>query len=110
MDPVTEVRGRFADQARARAVAEALNAWFQWIATGGGGSPPSLFEPLGASTSAYAWALGEDVDWELGPHARTSGAEVVIDLETHETHLRLAGLLRALGALSAWVVREPVDD
>lgn len=110
MDPVTEVRGRFADDVVAREAADALNRWFRWIAEGSHAPIPDLFEPLGVTTSDWAWSLVDDVDWELGPHARALGPEVVIDLETHETHTRLAGLLRALGALSARIVREATED
>lgn len=105
--PVIEVRGRFADEVVAREVADALNRWFRWISDGTPVPPvPALFEPLGVVTADYAWTLGEDVDWELGPHARALGTEVRIALETFDTHARLIGLLRALGALAATAVRD----
>lgn len=109
-EPVVEVAGRFVDEVVARAAAEALNRWFRWILDGSGQPVPALLEPLGVSTEAWAWAL-EDVDWALGPHARVEGAEVRVALETHETHLRLSGLLRALGARAVRIVRaEPDPD
>ncbi len=58
------------------------------------------------TTADYAWALGEDVDWAVGPHARTIGDEVRISLQTHDTHLRMSGLLRSLGALRVWIDRD----
>lgn len=105
-EPVTQISGRYADEVVAREVAEALNRWFRWILDGTAEPVPEIFEPLGVATSEWAWTLGEDVDWALGPHARADGAEVRISLETHDTHLRLAGLLRALGARAARVVRD----
>jgi hypothetical protein len=113
MEPVVEVRGRFADEVVAREAADALNRWFRWIVEGTSAPTPEIFEPLGVTTADWAWALGEDVDWTLGPHARATGSDVTIELETHETHARLIGLLRGLGALSARAVRaepEPDDD
>jgi hypothetical protein len=104
--PVVEVSGRFADEVVAREAADALNRWFRWILEGGGGGVPPLFEPLGVATADWAWTLGEDVDWEVGPHARTLGAEVRISVQTQDTHLHLAGLLRALGARAARIVRD----
>lgn len=105
-EPVVQVVGRFADEIAADQAADALNRWFRWILDGTAAPTPELFEPLGVSTSEWAWVLGEDVDWALGPHARVVEREVRIDLETHDTHLRLAGLLRALGARSARFVRD----
>ena len=105
MDPVTQIRGRFADDVVAKEAADALNRWFRWLTEGSHAPVPEIFEPLGVITAAWAWTLEDDADWALGPHARTVGAEVRIDLETHETHLRLAGLLRALGAQNAVVER-----
>ncbi|MHC5011886.1 MAG: hypothetical protein ACYTG6_13240 [Planctomycetota bacterium] len=104
--PVVEISGRFADELVAREAADALNRWFRWILEGGEGEPPEIFEPLGVRTADYAWTLGEDVDWTLGPHARTLGEEVRLSVQTHDTYLPLAGLLRRLGAISARVVRE----
>ena len=37
---------------------------------------------------------------------RAEGADVLISLETYDTHTRLAGLLRALGALRARITRD----
>ncbi len=106
LPPVVEISGRFADEGAAKAAAEALNRWFRWIVEGSNPPVPALFEPFGADTKDYAWSLGEDVDWELGPHARAVGADVRIALNTADTHLRLAGLLRALGARTTKIVRE----
>jgi hypothetical protein len=105
MEPGIEVRGRFADEVVAREAADALNRWFRWIVEGSALPAPEIVEPLGVDTADWAWALGEDVDWTLGPHARATDAEVTIELETHETHTRLIGLLRGLGALTARAVR-----
>lgn len=107
-EPVIEVRARFADGARAQQAAEALNAWFRWILDGSAQPTPSLLEPLGVCTGDWAWAL-DDVDWALGPHARVEGPDVRVSLETHETHLQLSGLLRALGARAVRIVREERD-
>lgn len=105
--PVIEVRGRFADEVVAREAADALNRWFRWIAEGTPTPPmPQLFEPLGVRTADWAWSQVDDVDWQLGPYARAVGPEVVIALETLDTHLRLIGLLRALGARAATAVRD----
>jgi hypothetical protein len=104
--PVVEVSGRFADEARARAVAGALNRWFRWIVEGSTIPPPPIFDELGVPTSEWAWELGEDVDWRFGPHARVVGEEVRIALETHDTHTRLSGLLRTLGARTVRVARD----
>ena len=105
MDPVTQVCGRFADDVVAQSAADALNRWFRWITEGSHAPVPEIFEELGVKTSAWAWSLEDECDWALGPHARAVGADVKIDLETHDTHLRLAGLLRALGGLSAKIER-----
>jgi hypothetical protein len=108
---VVEVSGRFADEVVAREAADALNRWFRWILEGTSAPAPQIFEPLGVATAEWAWALDEDVDWRIGPHARAAGDEVRISLETHDTHARIAGLLRALGARSARVVRdESIDE
>jgi hypothetical protein len=104
--PVVEVSGRFADDLLAQEAADALNRWFRWIVAGSEGAPPEAFESLGVDTGEYAWCLDEDVDWTLGPHARVVGSEVRVAVQTRETHLRLAGLLRRLGALDARVLRE----
>ncbi len=103
---VIEVGGRFADEPEARRVAEALNRWFRWIVEGTAMPAPEIFEPFGVPTAAWAWRLEEDVDWRIGPHARVVGPDIRIALETHDTWTRLAGLLRALGARSARVVRD----
>ena len=104
--PVVEVSGKFADEVVAQEAADALNRWFHWILDGSTPPVPSVFESLGTVTEEYAWSLEEDVDWKLGPHARAVGVEVRIAVETHDTHFRLAGLLRALGATKARIVRE----
>ena len=101
--PVTGITGRFVDDVVAKEAAEALNAWFHWIVAGSEMPTPEVFEPLGVSTADYAWSLEEDVDWQLGPHARAVACEVRVSLETHDTHLHLAGLLRRLGALAVGV-------
>jgi len=105
-EPVTLIAGRFADEVVAREAADALNRWFRWIVDGTILPAPEIFEPLGVDTADWAWSLGEDVDWALGPHASAVGDEVRIALETHETHLRLAGLLRSLGARNTRLVRD----
>lgn len=107
-EPVVEVAGRFADEVVAQEAADALNRWFRWILDGSSQPTPALLEPLGVATEAWAWTL-EDVDWALGPHARTEGADVRVALETHDTHLRLSGLLRALGARAVRIVRAEPD-
>ena len=104
--PIVEIRARYVDEIVAREAAEALNAWFRWILEGSEMPPPEAFESLGVDTAAYAWSLGEDVDWQLGPHARALGPEVRIALQTHDTHVHLSGLLRRLGASSVQVLRE----
>jgi hypothetical protein len=106
LPPVAEIEARFVDEIVAREVAEALNAWFRWIVSGSEGAPPALFEPLGVPTEEYAWSLGEDVDWTIGPHARAIGDDVRLSVHTRDTHLHLGGLLRRLGALSVRVVRD----
>lgn len=103
---VVEVSGTFADELIAREVADALNRWFAWIFDGSAAPVPELFEPLGVNTGDYAWALVDDVDWEIGPHARAVGEQVRVSVMTHDTYLRLAGLLRSLGAVRTRVVRE----
>jgi hypothetical protein len=104
--PVVEISGSFADPESARAVADALNRWFRWIVDGSPPPVPPVFEMFGASSEEYAWSLDEDVDWTLGPHARVVGSEVRLAVQTRDTHLRLAGLLRALGGQGVRVVRE----
>ena len=101
--PVVEVSGIFADEIVAREVADALNRWFQWILAGEGGVP-HMFEPLGVEGEDWAWSL-DDVDWEIGPHARALGPEVRIAIQTQETYRLISGLLRQLGAVSARVHR-----
>jgi hypothetical protein len=104
--PVIEISGRFRDADRARAVAEAMNRWFRWIVDGSFEPMPSVFDDLGVPSREFSWALEEDVDWNLGPHARAVAEEVRIAIQTSETHLRVAGLLRRLGAKQIKVVRE----
>jgi hypothetical protein len=103
--PVSEVAGDLPDETTAKQVADALNRWFRWIVEGSKPPVPEAFEPLGVDTRDWAWALDEDVDWALGPHARAAGAEVRVAIQTAETHLRVAGLLRALGARAVRVGR-----
>ncbi|MDJ0523665.1 MAG: hypothetical protein QNJ90_16465 [Planctomycetota bacterium] len=103
--PVTEISASYVDDLVASEVAEALNTWFRWILQGSEQPVPELFEALGVDTTEYAWTLGEDVDWEIGPHARTVGPEVRIALQTQDTHTHVAGLLRRLGALAVRVIR-----
>lgn len=103
---MVEIRARFADEVVAREAADALNRWFRWVLDGAPAPAPQAFEPLGVATADWAWTLEEDVDWTVGPHARTAGAEVRLSLETHDTYARLVGLLRRLGALNASVVRD----
>lgn len=105
LEPVTEIRAAFVDEIVAREVADALNAWFRWIVLAND-DMPEAFEPFGVETADYAWTLGEDVDWQLGPHARTLGPELRISIQTHDTHTHLSGLLRKLGALSVQFHRE----
>ncbi|MDA1195314.1 MAG: hypothetical protein O2894_09020 [Planctomycetota bacterium] len=104
--PIVEMRAPFVDEIVAREVADALNMWFRWILTGSEDPVPAAFESLGVETTDYAWSLEDDVDWELGPHARVYATEVRISLGTHETHLHLSGLLRRLGALSVRCLRD----
>jgi hypothetical protein len=104
--PVVGIRGRFVDEVAASEVAAAVNRWFGWILDGSPDPVPEILEPLGVQTSEWAWKLGEDVDWEFGPHARAVGPEVLVALETRDTYLRLAGLLRRLGAISVHVERD----
>lgn len=104
--PVVQVRGRFVDAYVADEVAEALNRWFRWIADPDAEGIPGMFASFGVAGDAYAWRLSEDVDWEMLPHARAVELEVRVDLETHDTWTRLAGLLRKLGALSTTIERE----
>lgn len=102
--PIHEVGGSFADDMVAREVADALGRWLRWILGGSDGEPPAAFEPFGVATADFRWAMGEDVDWELGPHARAQGDDVRISLETHDTHFALMGLLKRLGARRVWAV------
>ena len=107
---VIEISAPFPDAARAKAVADALNRWFRWIVEGSVPPVPPVFDPFGAVSAEWSWALEEDVDWTLGPHARASGAEVRIAIHTVDTHLRLSGLLRSLGAASVKFAYESSDD
>lgn len=104
--PVIELSGTFADEIVAQEAADALNRWFRWILDPSADTCPPVFEPFGVDSGEYAWTLDEDVDWEMGPHARTLGPEVRIAIQTEDTHLRLAGLLRKLGATAVKVARE----
>lgn len=104
--PVAEISARYVDEFTAREVAAALNLWFRWIVKGSETPVPEVFEPFGIATADYAWVLDDDVDWELGPHARAVGDEVRISLHTHDTHLHVSGLLRKLGGESPKVVRD----
>ena len=104
--PVAEIHARYVDEFVAREVADALNRWFRWILDGSEMPPPEAFEPLGVETVDYAWSLGEDVDWQIGPHARILGPEVRVSIQTHDTHLHLAGLLRRIGAQTVRIVRD----
>src|SRR5262245_46442787 len=110
--PVLEISARFADAARASAVVAALNGWFRWIVDDGGGAVPDLFGPFGVDAKDYAWSLTDDVDWTLGPHARSVGEDVRIAIHTRDTHLKVAGLLRRLGGRAVKIVRdtEPADE
>ena len=103
---VVEVSGRFADETTAKAVVAALNRWFRWIVEAPETPIPDVFESFGLDSKDYAWALDEDVDWALGPHARAAGSEVRVAVQTRDTHLRIAGLLRALGAKATKISRE----
>lgn len=108
--PVIEVAGRFDDAPRAAAAVEALNRWFRWIVEGSKAPMPDFFGPFGVDSTLYAVALGDDVDWELGPHARAvpsgKGAEVRVAMHTADTHVLVAGLLRRLGAQAVRVARD----
>ena len=108
--PVVEISGTFKDPTRARGVADALNRWFRWIVDGSIRPMPAVFDDFGVESSEWAWTLEDDVDWTLGPHARTAGAEVRIAIQTLDTHLRLLGLLRALGGRTLKVVRDSGTD
>ena len=107
-DPVTQLRARFVDPYVAEEVAEALKPWFRWIADPDAEGAPACFEAFGVSGDPYAWRIGEDVDWEMLPHARAVELEVRVDLETHDTWTHIAGLLRKLGALNTQVERDEV--
>lgn len=104
--PVNAVEARFVDDIVAREVADALNRWFRWVIGGEDDAPPPAFEGFGVATADYAWRVGEDVDWEIGPHARALGPDVRIAIQTHDTWAALSGLLRRLGALSVRVHRD----
>ena len=105
VEPIIEIRASFVDEIVTGEVAEALNAWFRWIVIAND-DMPEAFEAFGIDTADYAWTLGEDVDWEIGPHARALGPELRISIQTHDTHLHVSGLLRKLGALSVQCLRE----
>jgi hypothetical protein len=107
---VIEISAPFPDAAKAKNVAEALNRWFRWIVEGSVPPVPPVFDPLGVRSAEWNWALEEDVDWTLGPHARASGADVRIAIHTADTHVRLSGLLRALGGTRVSLVYESADD
>ncbi|MBL9086605.1 MAG: hypothetical protein JNM10_05645 [Planctomycetia bacterium] len=103
--PVLEISGRFPDAPRAAAAVEALNRWFRWIVDG---APPPAppFVGFDVDPAEYALSLGDDLDWELGPHARAVGPDVRIAIHTSDTHLIVAGLLRRMGALAVKIVRD----
>ena len=42
----------------------------------------------------------------MGPHARVLDVEVRISIETYDTHLHLAGLLKRMGARTVSIERE----
>ena len=104
--PVVEISGNYADEMVAGEVADALNRWFAWMVQGSEPPVPEFFEPLGVDTADWAWALGEDVDWQLGPHARAVGEEVRISIHTRDTYRHVARLLRLLGAKATRIHRE----
>src|SRR5437773_7968201 len=104
--PVVEISAKFPDAAAARTAADALNRWFRWIVDGSIQPMPGIFDPFGVETKEWAWTLDEDVDWTLGPHARAAGSEVRIAIQTLDTHLRVGGLLRALGGHAVKMVRD----
>src|SRR5436189_4615349 len=103
---VIEISAPFSDAPKAKAVADALNRWFRWIVEGSVPPVPPVFDEFGETSSDWNWALEEDVDWTLGPHARASGTDVRIAIHTVDTHLRLSGLLRSLGAARVSFVYE----
>lgn len=102
--PVDTIRAGFVDELVAQEAASALNRWFGWILQPGDDPVPDVFAAFGLDSAEYAWGM-EDVDWQLGPHARAVGSDVSIVLETHDTWRRLSGLLRALGAVNVVVSR-----
>jgi hypothetical protein len=108
--PVVEISGKFADPAKARGVADALNRWFRWIVDGSIRPMPGVFDAFGVESSEWAWTLEDDVDWTLGPHARAAGPEVRVAIQTLDTHLRMLGLMRALGGHALKVVRDSGTD
>ncbi len=95
--PVTGIRGTFRDDAHAIEAQDALNAWFRRLVDGETELQWDGFEEI--DPDEYAWILSEDTDWEFVPHAKAVGRVVSIALETRETHRRLVGLLRRMGAL-----------
>ena len=105
-EPVTLIAARYVDDIVAQEVAAALNGWFKWILAGTEMPAPLLFEPLGVDTADYAFSLQEAVDWQVGPHARVVDVEVRVSLETRDTHILLAGLMKRLGALAVRVSRD----
>ena len=104
--PVTQIRGRFQDADVCEEVTEALNRWFRWIADPEPEGELAVFDAFDVDSTAYGWRLGDDVDWEMLPHARALDTEVRIDLETHDTWTHIVGLLRKLGAISTSIERE----
>ena len=104
--PVVEISARCRDAAHARAVADAMNRWFKWIVDGSIVPMPEIFESLGVDSKEWGWTLDEDVDWSLGPHARVAGLDVRIAIQTSDTHLRVGGLLKALGGSAVRIVRD----
>lgn len=104
--PVAEISGHFEQEALARAAASALNRWFRWIVEGSAAPVPGFFDEFGVDAGQYAWSLSEDVDWQLGPHARVVGTEVRISIQTQDTQHHVAGLLRRIGATRTRITRD----
>ena len=104
--PVLEISGRFPDAPRAAAAVDALNRWFRWIVDGAPPASTPSFAGFDVDPADYALTLGDDLDWELGPHARAVGPDVRIAIHTTDTHVLVAGLLRRMGALAVKIVRD----
>lgn len=103
--PVDTIRAAFVDELVAEEAVAALNRWFRWILHPDDEPVPDVFADFGLDSAEYAWGM-DDVDWQLGPHARAIGSDVSIVLETHDTWQRLSGLLKALGAITVTVSRD----